>query len=67
MIASSIEKFEATPPGEEGQFKGANGLSHPRDTLCRQRNLLVLLVLLSAFGAGQDNHTDEVLRKLVSH
>ena len=33
-------KFEATRPGEEGHFKGANGLSHPRDTSCRQRNLL---------------------------
>jgi hypothetical protein len=40
-------KFEAARPGEKGLFKGANGLSHPRDTSCRQRRFLVLLVLLS--------------------
>jgi hypothetical protein len=28
---------------------------------------VVLLVLLSACGAVQGNHTDEVLRKFVSH
>jgi hypothetical protein len=33
-------KFESTRPGEKGHFKGANELSHPRDTWCRPRNLM---------------------------
>jgi hypothetical protein len=66
LIASSIGNSKQRSLGKKAMSKGANGLSHPRDTCVPPAKISCLVGVTICVRQVYGNHTDEALRKLVS-